>query len=74
MQQLHRILSIDGKILARITLNGINEMISPQMLLKTQSGFRSNRSTIDMVLSFRQVHEKCTEQNMEICAVFIHFT
>jgi len=68
------LLSIAGKIMARIILNRINEKICPHILPETQCGFRSNRSTIDMVFSLRQIQEKCTEQNMELYAVFIDFT
>ena len=68
------LLSIARKIMACIILNRINEKISPKMLPETQCGFRSNRSTIDMVFSLRQIQEKCTEQNMEMYVVFIDFT
>ena len=67
-------LSIAGKIMARIILNRINDKITPNILPETQCGFRNNRSTIDMVFSLRQIQEKCTEQNMELYAVFIDFT
>ena len=67
VQQLQRdLLSVAGKIVARIILNGLNEKICPNILPETQSGFRSYRSTINMVFSFRQIQEECTEQNMNI--------
>ena len=68
------LLSIAGKIMARVILNRINEQISPNTLPETQSGFRSGRSTIDMIFSLRQIQEKCIEQNKELYAVFIDFT
>ena len=68
------LLSIAGKVMARILLNRLNEMISPRVIPETQSGFRSGRSTMDMIFSLRQVQEKCTEQNMPLYAVFIDFT
>ena len=68
------LLSIAGKIMARIILNRISEKITPNILPETQCGFRSSRSTIDMVFSLRQIQEKCTEQNRELYAVFIDFT
>ena len=68
------LLSIAGKIMARIILNRIIEKITPNILPETQCGFRNSRSTIDMVFSLRQIQEKCTEQNMEMYAVFIDFT
>ena len=60
------LLSIAGKIMARIILNRINSKITPNILPETQCGFRSGRSTMDMVFSLRQIQEKCTEQNMPL--------
>ena len=68
------LLSIAGKIMARILLNRVNQMISPVVLPETQCGFREGRSTMDMVFSLRQVQDKCQEQNMPLYAVFIDFT
>ena len=68
------LLSTAGKILARIILNRIEENMCTLILPETQCGFRRNCSTIDMVFSLRQIQEKCTEQNMELYAVFIDFT
>ena len=68
------LLSIAGKIMARIILNKINVNLTPGILPETQCGFRNSRSTIDMIFSFRQIQEKCAEQNMELYAVFIDFT
>ena len=56
------LLSIAGKIMAHITLNRLNDKITPHVLPETQCGFRNNRSTMDMVFSLRQIQEKCTEQ------------
>jgi exonuclease III len=67
------LLSVAGKILARIILNRLDKICS-HILPETQCGFRRNRSTIDMVFSLRQIQEKCTEQNMELYMVFIDFT
>ena len=56
------LLSIASKILARILLNRHrNSQITPQALPETQCGFRSGRSTMDMIFSLRQVQEKCLE-------------
>ena len=68
------LLSIAGKIMARIILNRLNDKVTPRVLPETQCGFRNNRSTMDMVFSLRQIQEKCTEQNLEMYAVFIDFT
>ena len=60
------LLSIAGKIVARIILNKLNDKITPHILPETQCGFRNNRSTMDMVFSLRQIKEKCTEQSLEM--------
>ena len=68
------LLSIAGKILARVILNRLIESVSEQNLPETQCGFRPNRSTVDMIFTVRQVQEKCVEQNMDLFAVFIDLT
>ena len=68
------LLSIAGKIFARILLNRLNSLLTTQVLPETQCGFRSGRSTMDMIFSLRQVQEKCLEQNMPLYAVFIDFS
>jgi len=68
------LLSIAGKILARIMLNRIGAHIAPSVLPESQCGFRSGRGTMDMIFCLRQTQEKCIEQNMPLYAVFIDFT
>lgn len=68
------LLSIVGKILSRVLLNRLNAHIASQVLPESQCGFRSGRSTIDMVFCLRQVMEKCTEQNMPLYVVFVDFS
>ena len=68
------LLSIVGKILARVLLNRLNEHIAQNVLPETQCGFRSGRGTIDMIFCLRQVQEKCVEQNMPLYVVFIDFS
>ena len=68
------LLSIAGKIMARILLNRLNSLLAPDILPETQCGFRSGRSTVDMIFTLRQIQEKCQEQNMPLYAVFIDFT
>ena len=67
------VLSVAGKILARVILSCFITNISEENLLETQCGFRSNRSTIDMI-SERQVQEKYIKQNMDLVVVFIGLT
>ena len=52
------LLSIVGKIFSRILLNRLNTHITPNVLPESQCGFRSGRSTIDMVFCLRQIQEK----------------
>ena len=68
------LLSITGKILSRILLNRMDQHISPAVLPESQCGFRSGRSTMDMIFCLRQTQEKCIEQNMPLYVVFIDFT
>ena len=65
------LLSNAGKILARILLNRLTENISEDNLPEAQCGIRPGRSTIDMVFTVRQIQEKCSEQQMDLYAVFI---
>ena len=59
------LLSIAGKIFARIVLNRLPE---------AQCGFRPGRSNLDMIFTVRQVQEKCLEQNLDLYSVFIDLT
>ena len=68
------LLSIAGKILARIILNRLIFNISEHNLLEAQCGFRPGRSTTDMIFAVRQVQEKCREQNLDLYAVFVDLT
>ncbi|XP_038077400.1 uncharacterized protein LOC119745248 [Patiria miniata] len=68
------LLSIAGKVLARIILNRLVTAISEENLPEAQCGFRPGRSTIDMIFAVHQVQEKCKEQNMDLYAVFIDLT
>ena len=61
------LLSIAGKILARVLLNRLNEHLERSGLLpESQCGFRKNRGTIDMIFTARQLQEKCQEQNVDL--------
>uniref|UniRef100_UPI00398F0602 uncharacterized protein n=1 Tax=Pristiophorus japonicus TaxID=55135 RepID=UPI00398F0602 len=68
------LLSIAGKIIARIVLNRLLASVSEANLPETQCGFRPGRSTADMIFALRQVQEKCIEQNMDLYVVFIDLT
>ena len=69
------LLSIAGKILARVLLNRLNEHLEQSGLLpESQCGFRKNRGTIDMILTARQLQEKCQEQNVDLYMTFVDLT
>ena len=66
------LLSICGKILARIALNRLIAGISEANFPESRCGFRPGRSTIDMVFAVRQAREKCIEQNMHLAIFCLH--
>ena len=69
------LLSIAGKVLARVLLNRLNEHLEQSGLLpESQCEFRKDRGTIDMILTARQLQEKCQEQNMDLYMTFVHLT
>ena len=51
------LLSIAGKILARVILNRINTHVVDSIYPESQCGFRPGRGTNDMIFSLRQVQE-----------------
>ena len=68
------LLSIAGKILAWVILNHFINSVSGESLPESQCGFRPGHSTGDMSFSLRQVQQKCSEQYMDLYAVFIDLT
>ena len=68
------LLSIAGKVLARILLNRLVPSIAEECLPESQCGFRANRGTTDMVFVLRQLQEKCREQNKGLYATFVDLT
>uniref|UniRef100_UPI0025F63694 RNA-directed DNA polymerase n=1 Tax=Thiolapillus sp. TaxID=2017437 RepID=UPI0025F63694 len=68
------LLSIAGKILARVLLNRLIPTIAQENTPESQCGFRSNRGTVDMIFVLRQIQEKCREQNMGLYAAFVDLT
>ena len=68
------LLSIAGKIFARILLNRLSTHITPEVVPETQCGFRGNRSTVDVIFCLRQLQEKCIEQDRPLYMVFVDFS
>ena len=53
------LLSIAGKLLARVLLNRLTQHLVDNIVPESQCGFRQNRGTIDMIFAVRQLREKC---------------
>ena len=69
------LLSVAGKILARVLLNRLNEHLEQTGLLsESQCGFRKDRGTTDMIFTARQLQEKCEEQNVDLYMTFVDLT
>ena len=69
------LLSIAGKILARVLLNRLNEHLEQSGLLpESQCGFRKDRGMIDMIFTAQQLQEKCWEQNVDLYMTFVDLT
>ena len=66
------LLSIAGKIIARILLNRLSTHITPEVVPETQCGFRGNLSTVDMIFCLRQLQKKCIEQDRPLYMVFVN--
>ena len=68
------LLSIAGKILARVVLNRLTTEVIDKVYPESQCGFRSGRGTADMVFAYRQLQEKCNEQSQPLYTVFVDLT
>ena len=68
------LLSIAGKILARVILNRVIKHVVDDVYPESQCGFRAGRGTIDMIFSLRQIAEKVREKNHEMYMVFVDLT
>ena len=67
------LLSIVGKVFARVVLVRL-QVLAERIYPESQCGFRSKRSTVDMIFSIRQLQEKCREQQMPLYIAFIDLT
>jgi len=69
------LLSVPGKILARVILNRLTKhAIENNILPESQCGFQSGHGTMNMIFTARQLQEKCREQQHELYAAFIDLT
>ena len=67
------LLSITGKLYARVVLWRLQKL-ADRIYPEAQCGFRSGRSTIDMIFSLRQLQEKCQEQQKPLYIAFVDLT
>ena len=68
------LLSIAGKILARVLLNRLIKHLEQGLLPESQCGFRAGRGTVDMIFAARQLQEKCQEQHQDLFTTFVDLT
>ena len=65
------LLNCAGKVLARILLNRLHNEVLESIIPEEQCGFRSERSTIDLIFAARQIQEKCRERCQPLYALFV---
>nr|VZI47363.1 unnamed protein product [Spirometra erinaceieuropaei] len=68
------LLSIAGRIFARILLNRLNNRLEQGLLPESQCGFRRHRGTTDMIFAARQLQEKCQEMRTHLYSTFVDLT
>ena len=68
------LLSISGKIKARILLNHLNNHREHGLLRESQCGFCKELGTVDMVFAARQLQKKCQEQNSDFYSTYVDLT
>ena len=68
------LLSVGGKVLARILLQRLVERVVDKVVPESQCGFRRDRSTVDMVFTARLLQEKCREHDKDLFIAFIDLT
>ena len=68
------LLSVAGKILARIIITRINQHLTDSVYSESQCGFRKGRGTTDMIFCLRQLQEKSREHRTPLYMAFIDLT
>ena len=68
------LLSVAGKVLAKIMLTLLFEHVVDLVLPESQCGFRRGRSTIEMIFVVRQLQKKCREQHQDLYLAFVDLT
>ena len=65
--------SLVGKLFSRVVLRRL-QPLGERFYPESQCGFRSQRSTVDMVFSLRQTQETCREQRKPLYIAFTDLT
>ena len=68
------LLSVAGKVMAKIIPTRLLEHVVDLVLPESQCGFRRGCSTIDMIFVARQLQEKCCEQHQDLYLAFVDLT
>ena len=68
------ILSVAGKVLAKIMLTRLIERVVDLVMPESQCVFRHGSNTIDMTLVARQLQRKCREQHQDLYMAFVDLT
>ena len=68
------LLSVAGKILARVILSRLNDQLTDLVYSESQCGFRKGRGTTDMIFCLRQLQEKAREHQTPLYMVFVDLT
>ena len=68
------LLSIAGKVLAKVLLNRLTMHLIDDVVPESQCGFRKNRGCADMIFTIRQLQEKCIEQQKDLYVLFLDLT
>jgi hypothetical protein len=67
------LLNVAGKLLAKIVLKCLQQL-AKKVYPESQCGFRSHRSTTDMIFAIRQLQEKAREQQQPLYLAFVDLT
>ena len=68
------LLATGGKIFARILTKRLMQWLVPAVIPESQCGYRSGRSTEDLIFIVRQVFEKAREKRTPLYVVFVDFS
>ena len=68
------LLSVAGKVLAKIMLTRLLQHVVDLVLPESQCGFQRGRSTIDMIFVARQLQEEYHERHQDLYLAFVDLT